>query len=231
MTNTIATKEWSRPMIPALHYASCFVYSPRGDDILSHLSRRLCEGLKSADPICLPKYVRVVHEQFVKHAQFQRLFGRDVILVPVPGSSVQASRQRVWAAERLAFALCAMGLAGVVWRCLHRIISVRRSASSPAGGRPAVQEHYASFAVETSVAVEASTPDHGPERIVLVDDVITKGRTLLAAATRMREAFPHANLQAFALVRTIRLSDGVGTLVAPCEGLVRWAGGDARRAP
>ncbi len=219
-------------MLPMLHFASCFVYSPRAQGAMSDLSRLLCDGLKCGDPVCLPKYVRIVHEQFARQAQFQRVFGRDVVLVPVPGSSVQQSSvPRIWAAERLAIALFAMGLAGAVWCCLRRIRPVRRSASSLAGQRPAVQEHYASFAVKRSAPLEPPARSREPERIVLVDDVITKGRTLLAAATRMREVFPHANLQAFALVRTLGMIDSFATLLAPCEGLVRWSGGDARRHP
>jgi pyrimidine operon attenuation protein/uracil phosphoribosyltransferase len=70
-----------------------------------------------------------------------------------------------------------------------------------------------------------------PERIVLVDDVITKGRTILAAAARLHDAFPNADIRAFALVRTMGFLPDVVHLTEPCQGFVRWAGGDARRDP
>jgi len=70
-----------------------------------------------------------------------------------------------------------------------------------------------------------------PTRLVLVDDVITKGRTILAAAIRLHEAFPNADIRAFALVRTKGLVSGVADALDPCQGIVRWAGGDARREP
>ena len=70
-----------------------------------------------------------------------------------------------------------------------------------------------------------------PRRILLVDDVITKGRTALAAAARVHEAFPHADLRVFALIRTLGLLPNVSQLLDPCEGVVRCLRGDARREP
>jgi hypoxanthine phosphoribosyltransferase len=68
-------------------------------------------------------------------------------------------------------------------------------------------------------------------KILLVDDVITKGRTLLAAAARLQEQFPHADIRAFALIRTLGFTPRVEQLAETCNGVVRWAGGDARRDP
>jgi hypothetical protein len=65
----------------------------------------------------------------------------------------------------------------------------------------------------------------------LVDDVVTKGRTLLAAAARVQEAFPCAEIRAFALIRTMGLTRNVERLVDPCIGEIRWRGGDACRTP
>ena len=80
-----------------------------------------------------------------------------------------------------------------------------------------------SFHIEPS-----STP---PETIILVDDVVTKGRTLLAAASRLHEAFPRTRIRAFALVRTMGLIPEVPRLLDPCKGEIRWEAGDARRRP
>jgi hypothetical protein len=61
--------------------------------------------------------------------------------------------------------------------------------------------------------------------------VITKGRTLLAAASRVQETFPYAQIRAFALVRTMGLISGVEQLLEPCMGEIRWRAGDAHRSP
>lgn len=68
-------------------------------------------------------------------------------------------------------------------------------------------------------------------RLTLVDDVITRGRTLLAAAGMLHEAFPGAEIRAFALVRTLGRGETLHRVLDPCEGEVRWAWGDARRIP
>jgi hypothetical protein len=59
----------------------------------------------------------------------------------------------------------------------------------------------------------------------------TKGRTLLAAASRLHEAFPAAQIRAFALVRTMGLIPSVEHLLDPCKGEIRWQAGDAYRCP
>jgi adenine/guanine phosphoribosyltransferase-like PRPP-binding protein len=83
--------------------------------------------------------------------------------------------------------------------------------------------HYESFAIETL--------PHPPDSLVLVDDVITKGRTLLAAAARLHEAFPAADIRAFALLRTMGLIPRIRHLIEPCRGSICWKAGDARRNP
>ncbi len=53
--------------------------------------------------------------------------------------------------------------------------------------RPTVFEHYESFVVVPAPGMV--------RRVVLIDDVITKGRTLLAAAARVQSAFPSADIR------------------------------------
>jgi hypothetical protein len=54
---------------------------------------------------------------------------------------------------------------------------------------------------------------------------------LLAAASRLHEAFPAAQIRAFALVRTMGLIPQVEHLLDPCQGEIRWQSGDAYRSP
>jgi hypoxanthine phosphoribosyltransferase len=67
--------------------------------------------------------------------------------------------------------------------------------------------------------------------ILLIDDVITKGRTLAAAAIRLQEAFPKADIRAFALIRTMGFVLDIPRLLEPCQGVIHWNGEDAYRAP
>jgi hypothetical protein len=188
---------------------------------VSEVSRQLCARLKSGDVAWLPAYARLVLEQARRNEALADLFAGDVTLVPVPGSAPLSAR--AWAAERLATALCGVGLGKGVWPGVRRCSPVLRSATALNTDRPTVQQHYESLSI-TSLSSSR-------ERMVLIDDVITKGRTMLAVAARLHEAFPNADIRAFALVRTMGLLPDVGHFLEPCQGVVRWAGGDARREP
>jgi hypothetical protein len=58
-----------------------------------------------------------------------------------------------------------------------------------------------------------------------------KDSPLLAAASRVQEAFPGVEVRAFALLRTLGLIPAVQRLLNPCKGQIRWRGGDAHRYP
>jgi hypothetical protein len=212
---------------PALPFASCFAYSPEGSGAVCEEGRLLCARLKGADRAWLPRLAARVWSERRGHGRFAAVLGERVLLVPVPGSA--PAPQGRWVGESLAWCLKEIGLAAEVWPVLRRRFAVRKSAFAPAGERPSVLEHYASFAIEC-----ASLP-RGPHgtclRLTLVDDVITRGRTLLAAACRLREAFPGAEVRAFALLRTLARDETLARPLDPCEGEVRWVRGDARRVP
>ena len=210
------------PVIRAVEYASCYVYSPTGSGTVCEQSRLLRALLKAGDAAFVLKYAVRVRQQVNDSPPLAGFFGDSDVLVPVPGSTaVEAGR--FWPAKCLAAALVNEGLGSAAWSCLRRIRTVRKSATAAPGERPTVSLHYESFCIEPS-----SKP---PETIILVDDVVTKGRTLLAAASRLHEAFPASRIRAFALVRTMGLIPEVRRLLDPCRGEIRWEAGDARRSP
>jgi predicted amidophosphoribosyltransferase len=178
--------------------------------------------LKAGDASFISKYALRVRQQAKDLPLWRGFFGATDILVPVPRSTPYVAGG-LWAAEDLARALVKAGLGGAAWSGLRRVHAVRKSSTAAPSERPTVNLHYESFSIERS-PIE-------PARIVLVDDVITKGRTLLAAASRVHDAFPYAQIRAFALVRTMGLISGVEQLLDPCMGEIRWRSGDAHRNP
>ncbi len=212
----------SPPMVGAVAYASCYVYSPAGTDPVSQRSRLLCSLLKAGDAEFLRRYALRVRQEADAHAVFAAFFGGDVLLIPVPGNAPRRAGS-VPVAEQLATAFIRCGLGTAAWPGLKRVFPVRKSATAPAFERPTVGNHYRSLAVECT--------DFNPQRILLLDDVVTKGRTLLAAASRVHHAFPGARIRAFALLRTMGLVPELARLVDPCVGQIRWRGGDAHRSP
>lgn len=208
-------------MIRPLAYASCYVYSPAGEGAICERSRLLCALLKEGDAQFMLKYAVRVQQQAAQCPQLAGFFRDTDVLVPVPRSSTKACG--TWVAADLARALVQEGLGTMAWPGLHRVCAVRKSSTAARGARPTVSCHFESFLMER--------PSIYPEGVVLIDDVITKGRTLLAAAARVREAFPHAQIRAFALLRTMGLTTGLEHLLDPCRGEIRWQRGDARRTP
>jgi hypothetical protein len=221
----------ARPLsIGSIAYGACYAYSPRGTGAVCECSRLLRARLKAGDAAWLARFAARVREQVIERQRFSWFFGRDVVLVPIPGSA-PTSEATLWVSAHLVTCLYEMGLAGAAWEGLHRVHAVARSATAPAGERPTVQQHYDSFAVEAATLSGRSAGRAVPDRIVLVDDVITKGRTLLAGAMRLREAFPYAQVRAFALFRTMGLAGHIERLLDPCEGEIRCVREDAWRHP
>jgi predicted amidophosphoribosyltransferase len=209
-------------MIKRVAFASCYVYSPSGTSAVCARSRLLCSLLKAGDARYMIKYAVRVHQLAVEPSRLAGFFCSTDVFVPVP-RSVSGSSSGTWVAADLAHALVQEGLGAMTWPGLHRISAVRKSATSAPGERPSVALHYASFSMDLPPVV--------PTTVVLVDDVITRGRTLLAAASRVREALPGTNVRAFALVRTMGQIAGVPALLDPCTGEIRWRAGDAQRYP
>ena len=207
--------------LSSVTFASCYVYSPRGTGWLAEASRKLCERVKSSDPVWLPRYAGCVYRTSLRDGQLAALFAPGAVLVPVPGCA--PSGEGRWVALRLAVALREVGFAVRVCTGLRRRYAVTKSATAASAARPSVYQHYESF---------AALPESMPlARLVLIDDVITRGRTLLAAAARLRAELPLADVRGFALIRTQGFVDHIEHLAEPCCGVVRWAGGDARREP
>ena len=209
-------------MIRTIEYASCYVYSPTGTGVVCERSRLMRALLKAGDAGFMLKYAVRVRQQVAESPPLAGFFGTSDVLVPVPGCAPSMAGG-VWAANHLAVALVNEGLGGAAWSGLRRVRAVRKSATAAPGERPTVNLHYESFLIEQ--------PAMPLERIVLIDDVVTKGRTLLAAASRVHDAFPGAQIRAFALVRTMGLIPCVEQLLDPCKGEIRWRSGDAYRCP
>ncbi len=205
-----------------LEYAACYAYSPKGTSEVSQRSRSMCARVKNGSPKWLKTYVASAHQEFIQKRFFAGFFTEDTLLVPVP-QNLSSAPASLWVARRLAFVLQEAGLGQEVWTGLRRVSSVERSSSAWMWQRPTVQQHYSSLTFIPS--------PRSPSDIVLIDDVITKGRTFVASAMRLRETFPHATIRAFALVRTMGMIHDVDRLFDPCEGAIRWNGQDAYRDP
>jgi hypothetical protein len=203
-----------------LPFASCYVYSP-GDARAE--SRLLRASVKTGHVTALVDRAIQGDAETPQSPSLVCFFPAEAILVPVPGSSPSAWGGAT-ASGRLAVALWRHGLGKGIWFGLRRVRAVRKSATAAPGSRPSLRTHFDTMAVDR---VKAPAMSH----VVLIDDVVTKGRTLLAAAMRLSEVFPRADVRGFALLRTMGYAPVFNQLLMPCTGKIEWKCDDARRSP
>lgn len=190
---------------------------------MSVLSRLVCYGIKAGREDLIARVPLRVRESFVAVPDLRLFFDPETCLVPVPRSAPLVAPDALWPARMICDALAADGL-GLVHRWLRRHRAVRKSSKSPPGERPTVEEHLASMAVDLDLAQ--------PTRITLVDDVVSRGRTLFASAALLTQAFPSIEVRTFAVIRTQSLVPDVATVLDPVIGRIfRTPDGDADREP
>ena len=210
------------PSIRSLAFASCYVYAPCGVGAVSRPLEPFARCSRVVSWTISACARRVTHEANGTPI-LAEFFEPSDVLIPIPANQPGGPRKAL--SGRLADALVAQGLAASAWSGLHRVRAVPKSATAAPGRRPSVLTHYQSLGVATG----DSAPAQGS--LLLIDDVVTKGRTLFAAAMRLRETFPDARIRAFALVRTLGFVHDLKRLLEPCVGRIDWRDGDVHRNP
>lgn len=213
--------------LSTIEFGSLLSYSPRGTSDAEKRSRTTMRLLKGDEfvlkpPILMSSFISDVIKRDFAKLPFAHYFETNPILVPTPNSSLTRPGT-LWVPQRLASALVQRGLGKDVVECLKRVTPLQKAATSLAEDRPKAAQHYASMQVQKMLSE--------PEEILLIDDVVTRGATLLGAANKMADAFPSARIRAFAAMRTIsRPSDFVATY-DPQMGTIELVGNGTLRRP
>lgn len=222
MTNYRGSLAWAT-LGSDLSFASFFQYSPRGSLEVSVKSQRLRDVVKAARATDLDAVARRIHRGVVEEGALTGFLREDAVLVPAPRSAPLV-KGGLWPAERIARALVGVGLGSEVQPLLRRVQSVPKAAFAGPGERPTVARH-----VET---LRADRHLGEPRRLIVVDDIITKGAMLAACGTVLRQVYPDAEVLGFAVVRTRGLMPEIDSIVAPCLGVIRLdASGEVHRSP
>jgi hypoxanthine phosphoribosyltransferase len=100
---------------------------------------------------------------------------------------------------------------------------LRKAATSLARDRPTALQHYESLEVKKMLS--------DPSEILLIDDIVTRGATLLGAANSLKKAFPRAHINAFAAMRSISPPDIFREVYDPCKGIISLDGRSTFRRP
>lgn len=151
------------------------------------------------------------------------LFSPDALLIPVPGHAplLQRTKQQLWAMKRLCEAMRTTGLGAAVAPLLERVESVPAAhLLGPGQSRPNARRHFETVRVNADLVQRS-------KKLVLVDDVLTRGSTLMGCASRLREFFPDASIVGFAVARTRSEPCEISTPISPgLHRVVRWGDDD-----
>ena len=181
---------------------------------MSQVSRKVRDDVKSGRDRTLQLAIEGLLQRF-EETGLSAVLGPDAILVPTPGSALLVEGG-FWGPKWIAEGLVSAGLGSEVLPCLVRSTPVAKSAFQAPGERPDAQRHFDT--------IEVSELPLGGGRI-------TKGSTLLGAASRLATVLSSHTPRAFALVRTMGLRPDVERIVDPCVGTIRRHGSDADRQP
>jgi predicted amidophosphoribosyltransferase len=174
-------------------YFTFLIYSPRGSSENAAKSRRLLGGCKNGNA----DFSRTLAGQIIEKNESS--FFDHSVLVPVPRSTPTVEGA-VFPSKVIAETLVGNGLGNHVSACLKRITPIPKSSGQySAEARNSVQTHLDSLSVEPELIMESD--------LILIDDVLTLGRTAMASAIKLKESFPEKNIKIFCPFRTRSFED------------------------
>ena len=190
-------------MLSEIRFGAFLQYSPQGQSEVSTRSRKWRDAVKHDTPGALKRVAeRLAADQ---EARANGLIGRleDALLIPVPRSA-PLRKGALWPAHRICEELVLAGLGRDILPSLERTRAVQKSAFAARGERPGLRDHLDSMTISSALIPEGD--------LVVVDDFVTRGATLLASGALVKAAFPAREVRGFALVRTMGLVPDVGSI-------------------
>jgi hypothetical protein len=173
---------------------SWLVYATRTTDDNARRVKKIILDIKTdrIDAATGMPLVRIVIERSAARLtnDARAVFGGHPMLVPVPGSSL-TKPHTVWPSQRVCEELVRQGLGQDILPVVSRTTAVPKSAGSAI--RPRLNQHIDSLTVQARLSP--------PSRLLLVDDVVTSGTTMMACAIKLAQAFPGVPVSGFALAR------------------------------
>jgi hypothetical protein len=216
------------PRIPSdIPFVSFLRYAPQGVSSTSRDSKAAVIKIKTDGFIGDKPIISYAVERFEQNLanleEHRGWFSPGTFLIPAPRSAPIVAGA-VWPSYRICEELNSRGLGGDILTCLRRTAAIQKSATAR-GNRPDPVDHYESVEVESDAPLLVQ-----PDRILLVDDVVTRGSTFLGLVPRLQESFPVADILCFALVRTMSRTE-IDSMADPVSGHITFDGVTPHREP
>jgi len=197
-----------------IDFATMLEYATRGKNDTALRSRQVAGNLKAGNARVIERLIYHI-EQLPEDHPITVMFQGAPVLVPAPRSAPMVV-DGLWPTRILCDHLVGAGLGGSVQEFVIRTKRVPKSSSfSSAEQRPSCSTHYESLSV--------ATPEAFIEKIIVVDDIFTLGRTSCACVRRLRESFPDADISVFAAMRTRGFVEELDEIVRPSYNTMVYA--------
>ncbi len=214
--------------IREIEFGSLLSYSVYGMSNSAKLSQRYRDAVKEdqAFPISTTP-MSVYFASIIKidtSPIFTSWFQANPVLIPIPTSPKSDWRTQT-VPERIAFALSQEGLGRVVSGQvrLARTENVPSSHRVAARDRLTPQRHYETMAVEWRGDNRRTM--NQPKEILLIDDFVTQGSTILGALNRLAEEFPYSTIRSFAMMRAMSNPKEFYHIYEPVTGKITLGAG------
>jgi predicted amidophosphoribosyltransferase len=165
--------------VTIIEFGALLSYTPHGKIPKDIASKGVMTAVKNDEFVSAPgrriqmsEFIAQSVKQKLKAFPFSRLFEPNLTVVPTPSSSLKQPNS-LWPANNIALAL-GKQFNYSVEEHLIRTIPLPKSATSSASSRSTALQHFNSLSVQPLLTK--------PKSILLVDDVVTRGATLLGAA-------------------------------------------------
>lgn len=172
----------------SFEFLTFLAYSPRGKSEIEISSRTVAGSCKNGDVSFSTRL-----SQRIKEADLSEYFANSA-LVPVPRST-PLIEGAVFPAKIICETFVSNGLGESVADCLKRKYAIPKSSGQfHADTRNTVQAHQDSLQVTPILITEPT--------IIVVDDILTLGRTSMASALELQKVYPDKEIKIFCAIRT-----------------------------
>lgn len=172
----------------SFEFLTFLAYSPRGKSEIEISSRTVAGSCKNGDVSFSTRL-----SQRIKESDLSEYFAHSA-LVPVPRSTPLVDGA-VFPAKIICETLVNNGLGESVADCLKREYAIPKSSGQfHADTRNTVQTHQESLIVRPILITEPT--------IIVVDDILTLGRTSMGCALELQKVHPNKEIKIFCAIRT-----------------------------